>query len=512
MNGGLAPSPEVAVHSHTLKARRLGILSRNEAYVFMRADCFVCRSEGLAPRSRVRLTSRSGNAIATLVQISSDLVGDGEAGLSDAAWELLKVKEGDDVSVSHAPALDSARALRRRLFGHRLDGPDLHVLIREIAEGHYSDIEIAAFVTACTTLPPDEAETLALTRAMVDAGDRLSWSSKPVLDKHSVGGLPGNRTSPIVVAIVAAHGLTIPKTSSRAITSPAGTADAMETLTPVDLSLARMRKVVEREHGCLAWGGAVRLSPADDTLIRVERALDVDPEGQLVASILSKKIAAGATHVVIDMPVGPTAKVRDEEAAARLKVRLERTADALDLKLQVLVTDGAQPVGRGIGPALEAADVLSVLRNEKDAPEDLRAKSCLLAGRLLEIGGAAGEGEGERLASASIDDGRALSKLVAICEAQGGFSEPPKAAFRRPIVADSGGRVADIDNRRLGRLAKLAGAPDDKTAGVTLHVRLGDPVEAGQPLLTLHAESEGELAYGLEYAAANADLITVRRT
>lgn len=501
----------VAPHAHTLKARRLGIVSGPEPLVFMRTDCPVCRSEGLAPRSRVLLRSKAGEAIATIVQISSSLIDRGEAGLSEAAWTKLKVRKGDEIAISHAPTLDSARALRRRVFGHRLDGQDLGPLIREIAQGRYSEVEISAFIAACATLPPDEAETLALTRAMVDAGDRLAWSAAPVLDKHSVGGLPGNRTSPIVVAIVAAHGLTIPKTSSRAITSPAGTADAMEVLTPVDLSLEDMRRVVEREHGCLAWGGAVRLSPADDTLIRVERALDVDPEGQLVASVLSKKIAAGATHCVIDMPVGPTAKVRDEEAAARLKARLERTADALDLKLDVLVTDGAQPVGRGIGPALEAADVLAVLRNEKEAPQDLRAKACRLAGRLLEIGGAAGEGEGEQAAEAAVDDGRALRKLLAICEAQGGFSEPVAAAFQRPLTAETAGRVAEIDNRRLGRLAKLAGAPDAKAAGVVLHVRLGDAVEAGEPLVTLHAETEGELEYGLEYAAANADLITVRR-
>ena len=173
-------------------------------------------------------------------------------------------------------------------------------------------------MTACAGDRLDIRETIDLTAAMVEVGEKLSWGVDRVADKHCVGGLPGNRTSMIVVPIIAAAGLLIPKTSSRAITSPAGTADVMETLTRVDLDIADIRKVVEREGGCIAWGGAVRLSPADDILIGVERPLDFDSEGQLVASVLSKKIAAGSTHVVLDLPVGPTAKLRDAEAAARL--------------------------------------------------------------------------------------------------------------------------------------------------------------------------------------------------
>src|SRR5207342_2314958 len=194
-----------------------------------------------------------------------------------------------------------------------------------------SDIELAAFVTACAGDRMDLDESVALTRAMISVGERLDWGGGPVLDKHCVGGLPGNRTTPIVVAIIAAAGYRIPKTSSRAITSPAGTADAMEVMAPVALDLPGMRRVVEKEGGCIVWGGNVRLSPADDILIRVERPLDFDSDGQLVASILSKKVAAGSTHVLIDMPVGPTAKVRSLESAMSLQARLLTTASALGL-------------------------------------------------------------------------------------------------------------------------------------------------------------------------------------
>jgi len=295
----------------------------------------------------------------------------------------------------------------------------------------------------------------------------------------------------------------------RAITSPAGTADTMETLAPVDLDLAAMRRVVEAEGGCIVWGGAVRLSPADDIFIRIERVLDVDTEGQLIASVLSKKIAAGSTHVVLDIPVGPTAKVRSADAGARLAERLASTAAHSGLVVRCIQTDGSQPVGRGIGPALEAIDVLAVLQGDPGAPQDLRRRACLLAGAALELGGAATEGEGEALADAVLADGRAWAKFQKICEAQGGMRAPPRAPLQAPVTASRSGRVIHMNNRKIATLAKLAGAPDVKAAGLSLSVRLGDEVAAGDPFLFVHAETAGELGYAMDYASANPDLIEI---
>jgi thymidine phosphorylase len=283
----------------------------------------------------------------------------------------------------------------------------------------------------------------------------------------------------------------------------------METMAPIDLDLATMRKVVEQEGGCIVWGGAVRLSPADDTLIRVERALDLDSEGQLVASVLSKKIAAGSTHLVLDLPVGPTAKVRGAETARMLSKDLVEVADEFGIKARVIVTDGSQPVGRGIGPALEARDVLAVLQSEATAPRDLRQRSLTLAGALLELGGVCPAGEGEAMAAITLDDGSAWKKFQRICAAQGGMRQPPHSSHTHVIVAPRAGRIGEVDNRRLAKVAKLAGAPDAKAAGIETHVRLNDAIATGQPLYTVHAESPGELAYALDYATANGDIYRI---
>jgi thymidine phosphorylase len=494
---------------HRLRARRLGVDTQYEAVVFMHRDCAVCRSEGFTAHNRVLLRAGHREVIATLYHLTGTLIGYDEAALSEPAWKRLGLREGDDVVVAHPDPVTSLSDVRHRIFGNELSERSFNTIIRDIVDGKYSDIHLASFITACAARPLIRSEVLALTRAMVDAGDRLSWRAPIVGDKHSVGGLPGNRTTPIIVSIAAALGLVMPKTSSRAITSPAGTADTMETLMPVDLDVAAIHRVVEREGGCIVWGGAVKLSPADDILIRVERALDLDPEGQLIASVLSKKIAAGSTHLVLDIPVGPTAKVRSAKAGNHLSSELIAIAETFGVRARTMLGDGTQPIGRGIGPALEARDVLAVLRGDGDAPVDLRERALALAGALLELTGRAAEGRGALVAAAALDDGRAWTKFQRICEAQGGMREPPHSAHRQPLVAERSGQINGIDNRRIAKLAKLAGAPHAKAAGVELHVRIGDSVIAGQPLCTVHAEARGELAYALDYASVNRDLIVI---
>lgn len=496
-------------HPADLHARRLGLITQDEAIVLMRTDCHVCKSEGLAARARVLLRSGEHEVVATLYQIDNDWLRTDEAGLSEAAWSRLKLQEGGKISVRHAPTLESLADVRRRIYGGRLDARAFDAIISDIVAGRYVDIHIATFIAACSAFPLDVGEITHLSSAMVKAGERLSWPSTIVADKHCVGGLPGNRTTPIVVAIAASLGLTMPKTSSRAITSPSGTADTMETLAPVDLDLPAMRRVVETEGGCIAWGGAVRLSPADDMLIRIERALDIDTEGQLIASVLSKKIAAGATHVVLDLPVGPTAKIRTESAARQLSEHMGAVAGSFGLKTRFLISDGAQPVGRGIGPALEARDVIAVLQNRSDAPGDLRERALAIAAAVLELAGAAATGAGRGAAEHALTSGGAWAKFQRICEAQGGMRTPPTAPLTRPLMAPRSGILTHINNRKLSRLAKLAGAPDDKAAGVELIAHLGETVIGGEPIVIVHAEAPGELDYALAYAEANADMFEI---
>ena len=491
---------------------KIGIDTYQHAVVFMRKDCHVCRAEGFNAMTRVRVCTNTNSITATLITVSEDFLSHQQAGLSDIAWQMLGAEEGDVVQFSHAPAVDSMSYVRGKLYGEELTDQTAKAIVEDIKDGHYSDVQLAAFVAACADDRLSLAETISLTQAMVDSGEKFHWPQSIVLDKHCVGGLPGNRTTPIVTAIIAANGLTMPKTSSRAITSPAGTADTMETMTSVTLSFEQMHQVVEQQGACLAWGGSVSLSPIDDIVIRIERALDLDSEGQLVASVISKKVAAGSTHVLIDIPVGPSAKVRTHGAAEKLSHHLEATGEALGLQVETIISDGNQPVGRGIGPALEAHDVLAVLRNEENAPQDLIERSLQLAARLLKM---AIENKPNafyyQLAKETLESGLAYDKFIDICQAQGGFREPGIAPYCHTLFAMEAGIVSYFNNRFIAKVASLAGAPNAALAGLKMHVRLGDKVEQGQALLTLYAQAQGELDYALDFYHSHPESIQINK-
>ena len=495
--------------SNILKYKSLGIYTQNENVVYMRQDCHVCISEGFEALTRIRVSNMSTSVIASLHIITSDVLRQGEIGLSQIAAKKLKVSEGETLYVSHLEPIESLSSVRAKIYNQRLDYKAYKDIITDIIEGDYSNIHLSAFITACAGDRMDLDEISDLTKAMITSGKQLDWNKEIVVDKHCIGGLPGNRTTPIVVAIAAAYGLTMPKTSSRAITSPAGTADTMEVLTNVTLSGEEIKRVVEQEGGCLVWGGTAQLSPADDILIKVEKALDIDSEGQLIASVLSKKAAAGSTHVVIDIPVGETAKVRSEEAAQKLKEHMEAVGDAVGLKIKVVITDGSQPVGRGIGPNLEAVDVLSVLQNKEDAPQDLKERAILLAGHLLELSEKVKPEKGLEIAKELLESGKAYQKFEAICTAQGRFSKTYVAPYQFEMHAPKRGTVKKINNRKIAKRAKLSGAPQSKSAGISMNVRLGDELEKGELVYILHAETNGELNYALEYYENHDDIIEI---
>lgn len=495
---------------HKLYLKHLGIDTYKEPIIYIHEESPVCRAEGFESQGRILISYKDQTLIATLNKITGGLLGVDQVGLSKYAWSALHAVEGDPIEVKHPPPVRSLSQVRSKIYGNKLSAAAINEIIQDIVSSRYSDIEIASFVTACAGNRLDEREIIDLTQAMIDAGVRVTWPGSLIVDKHCVGGLPGNRTTPIVVSIVAAFGLTMPKTSSRAITSPAGTADAMEVLAPVDLDILSMRRVVEQENGCIIWGGAVALSPADDLLIRIEKILDLDSEGQLVASILSKKVASGSSHVLIDIPVGPTAKVRSIAMAEKLSAYLERVGKEFGLTIASHISDGTQPIGRGIGPALEARDFVSVLQNKADAPQDLRKHALDLAGKVLEFSPNVSKGDGLMIAQRILDSGEAWKKFQAICQAQGGMREIPTAQYIHIVKAERSGIVEEINNRYIARVAKLAGAPTDKAAGVDLYVSLNTSVEKGQPLFSIHAESPGELNYALSYLQDKHKIIQIK--
>jgi thymidine phosphorylase len=487
-----------------LKIKRMAIDTHRENVAFLARTCPLYCVEEFQALAKIEIIKDGKRMLATLNIVDDEaLVGRHELGLSEQGFQRFDLPEGAAVTIAHATPPASLEQVRAKIQGHIL-GPEAYTaIIRDVALHRYSRMEIAAFLIACASFMTTE-EVLSLTRAMVAVGDRMDWNRHPIVDKHCIGGIPGNRTSMIVVPIAAAHGLSMPKTSSRAITSPAGTADTMQVLARVDIGAEEMRDIVGRVGGCLVWGGKANLSPADDILISVERPLGIDSREQMVASILSKKLAAGSTHLLIDLPVGPSAKVRSPAEAVRLRKLFEHIADSIGLLLEVVITDGRQPVGRGIGPVLEARDVMKVLENAPDAPRDLRERALHLAGMVLEFDEHVRGGTGLQRARELLDSGEALRAMRQIIEAQGANTDAAVPGhLTRDVLAPTDGVVEEIDCYRIARVARLAGAPAYPGAGIDLFKKIGEAAAAGEPLYRIHAGLASDFQFAVDMAATD---------
>jgi len=335
---------------------------------------------------------------------------------------------------------------------------------------------------------------------MIATGDTIEFDTHPIMDTHSIGGVPGNKVTLIIVPIVAAAGLLIPKTCSRAITGAGGTADLMEVLAPVEFSAQELKEITQKVGGVIAWGGATNIAPADDKLIKAEYLLSIDPYSQMLASIMGKKGAVGADAVVMDMPTGPGSKLPTMEEARSCSRDLIDLGRRLGMRVECAMTYGGAPVGRTIGCALEVREAMALMEGAP-GPSSLREKSLELTGMLLELGGVASKGAGYAQAEAYLTSGAALKKFLEIVGAQGGdpnikSTDIPLGEYVEHIRSPTSGYVDNFYNRRIVEIARLAGAPDDKGAGIYLHKKVGAIVKKGEPLITIYSST----SQGLEAA------------
>jgi thymidine phosphorylase len=441
---------------------------------------------------------------------SAALLAPDEIGLSEEAFVHWGVAEGAEIALRRTPSPASRQALIQKVQGHELGEAEYEMLLRDIIEGRYTDGEISAFLVSATRSLSD-AEVIALARVRSRFTPTMKWDRPIVVDKHSMGGVPGSRITLLVVPIVAAHGMAMPKTSSRAITSAAGTADAMESVARVDLTTADVQRCVEQAGACIAWNGRLNHSVVDDVMNAITRPLGLDSNRWSVASILSKKLTAGSTHVVVDLPYGPRTKLKTQAQARELGDLFERVGAGLGLTVVAFATDGSRPIGRGIGPSLEVRDVLAVLANDPTAPQDLRDKAVFFAGQILAWDPAVGSVEaGRRLAEKLLASGEAHDAFERIIDAQGRRTAVLPGALTYSVCATAEGQVSELDGWRIGEIARRAGAPADKSAGIDLKVGQGDRVTQGQCLYVIHGSNSADLE-SASVLAQMSDGVTITR-
>lgn len=451
---------------------------------------------GVHPLDRVRI-SCEGGSLTSIANITDTLIGRGEIGVFSEAAGVLALKDGDLVNVVPGERPSSLQYIKKKMEGQKLSGHEIRAIVKDIVDNNLSDVELSAYVSAVTIRGMDMDEITGMVNAMVETGEVITFDKSPVLDVHSIGGIPGNKYALLTVPIVAANGVVIPKTSSRAITSPSGIADTMEVLAPVSHTAQKVKYIAETVGGTLVWGGSINLAPADDKIIRVEYPLSLDPRPQVLASVLAKKKAAGAEFLLIDIPTGRGAKVETENEARIFAQDFIELGRRVGIRVECAITYGSQPLGRAVGPALEAREALMALEG-KDAPRSLIEKSCSLAGILLEMAGVAERGRGRELAEETLSSGKALSKFKEIIAAQGGNPEVTSdivkvGQYSYDATAWEDGYVQVVNNAAVVQICRTAGAPKDKGAGMILWEKLGSQVKKGDRLYTIYAESKVKL-------------------
>ena len=436
------------------------------------------------------LIEKGKKKIISIVDIVGGIVFKNQIAVSDSIIRKLHLDSTNYVEVSVVKKPLSIGIIKKKLEGHRLSKKEIYEIIENIANNSLTEVEIAFFVSAVYSKGMSMTETKNLTQAMVDIGNQLKLKGK-IFDKHSIGGIAGNRTTPIVTAICASAGLKMPKTSSRAITSAAGTADVIETIAKVDFSIPEIKKIIKKTNACFVWGGALGLAPTDDKIIKIERIVNIDSTSQLLASILSKKISAGSKYILIDIPYGNSAKVSKNEAK-KLKRAFIILSKKFNLNLKVLLTDGNEPIGNGIGPVLEMIDIIKVL-TRKDSPIDLEEKSLKLSAELLRLAG-----KDPKLAKEILDSGKAYKKFLEIIKAQKGNINKLKKLqpnFSFNIRTKSKRKIKHIDNKLINRLARHAGCPEDKAAGIYIHKKKNQIIKRGDKILTIFTTSKEKMKH-----------------
>lgn len=485
-----------------LKVKSFPITAGKHIAVLNQVDA---KELGLLAGDRVELLNKkNGKKCVAFIDITEKSVKENYLGLFEEVLEELNVKSGSLVTTRATDPLKSLDFIKRKMMGEKLSRAEIIEIVKDIAEERLSDIEATAFVSAVYMKGLDIDETISMTKALIDGGNKVAFAKGPIVDKHSVGGTNGRATM-IIVPIIAAAGLYMPKTSSRSITSAAGTADSMEVLADVSLPMERIKEITEKCGGVIAWGGAVDLAPADDKIIRIEHPLSLDPEGQVIASVLAKKASVGSKFVVIDLPVGKYVKIKDKTQAIRMAKKFVQVGKEVGMRVEAVITNGEEPCGLAFGSALEAKYALEVLEGKRF--DNLAQKSCELAGVLLEMVGKAKQGKGYSMAQDILTCGKALKKMKEIIKAQGGRIDSsekiPTAPYKIDFKTGGEGIIEEVNIKTLTKIARYSGAPSNQTAGILIHKLAGDKVKEGEALMTIYAENKEKLKLAESYALKN---------
>ncbi len=427
----------------------------------------------------------------------------GFIGCYDEIFSKLNLDSKDNsVEITLSSRPKSYTYIRKKIKGIELNTQEILEIIDDCIHERLLQIELASLITGIEIHGLTDDEIVHFTYGFTRSGDVLDLGPD-CMDKHSTGGVPGNKITLIIVPILSAAGLLIPKTSTRAITSPSGTGDSMEVLAPVSFSKEKLLIILKEQKAGIFWAGAINSAPAADIFLTIEKSLNIDPLPLMIASILSKKLSMGVKKLVLDIPVG-TKKFPTIDDGRKFALRFKEIAKRVGIQCICALTSASQPIGHKIGPALEAQEALELLQNPQNGPSSLLNKSTDLAGYLLEMAGKAAEGHGKEYANRLIQSGKAYQSMQKIIALQGGNSniQPNEiiiGPYKKTIKSEAFGIISKINNEHINTISKIAGCPSSKSAGIDLHYKIGHKIKIDDDILTIYSSTEEQLKKAVEY-------------
>ncbi len=435
------------------------------------------------------------------VEITDSYINAGELGLYEEIWDKYRIPNDEVVFTSVIDKPESIEYIKKKLLGETLNEDELAVIMKDIGTRKIREVEMAYFMATFFNPGFNQDEVLAMTKGMAASGEIMDWGDQLVVDKHSIGGVSAKGVTPILVPIIASHDLLIPNTSTRAITTPAGTSDILEVAMDVGFESDEVKAIVNRIGACMIWGGSLNLAPADDELIKVEKGLHIQSYEKILVSIVAKKIAMGIDKILIDIPYGPGTKVPTPEKMEMLSEKFINLFGEVGIECVIYPRMISAPDGLGIGPNLEMRDILRILNREESRPRMLEKTATEMAGKLLEIAGKAEVGKGYDLAMATLEDGRAHQKFWEIAMAQGADKELKgdmiqMGEYSYEVKMEGSGVIKLIEDDEVTKITRALGNPHIKEAGVYFEKTVGDSIENGELFFTLYATSKDRLEAG----------------
>ena len=481
-----------------LSLKHVPINSFDENVAYLNKDCSIYKIDNIKSLTRVEVHGGEKPLYAFLqITDSNKIVKPGELGLNSEAFAKLGLPEGEKVSLSLTLPPPSLGAIKRKIAGNVLSAKDYAAIVSDIASNRYSTAEVAAFLVAIGSFFTP-AEMVDFTEAL--CGEKvLDWEREEIVTDYAcVDHVPANKVDLIVAAIVAAYGLPMPKVLSSNVGGGAGVVDAMKVLANVDMGVADFKKQVWEKRAAIADFDKADICPADKIISQIERQSGIVTMERTISSIIANKMAMGITHLLLDIPVGARAKIKNTAEAMRLRKVIEYICDMCGLNVDIAITDASEPIGNGIGAVLEARDIVKVLKNKDDAPEALREKALFIAGRILEFDPKLRGGQGYLVAKEILKSGKALDAWKQIVKSQGEKEIDSLGHLTKDIVAEKSGKVKRINTSLVNKIAILAGAGQYAGAGVDLLLKTGDNVSKGDTLYRIYSCNSSDFSLAID--------------